>query len=155
MLMKSGAAQPISKKSKLRKWLKAQGPSLVFLAPFTILFFLFTILPILAAVGLSFTYFNMVDTPAFVGFDNYVRMLFDDDVFFIALKNTAIFAMITGPVSYILSFLTAWLINEFNVFDTDFLPAFSGGKRIFCMGLYLLRGQLRTAERCFDPTGDP
>lgn len=144
MLMKSGVAQPISKKNKLRKWLKAQGPSLVFLAPFTILFFLFTILPILAAVGLSFTYFNMVDTPAFVGFDNYVRMLFDDDVFFIALKNTAIFAMITGPVSYILSFLTAWLINEFNRFVRTiltlifYLPSLAGN--VYFVWVYIFSG---------------
>ena len=132
MSMKNGGAQSGSKKRKFHKWLKLQGPSLVFLAPFTILFVLFTILPILAAVGLSFTYFNMVDSPAFVGFDNYIRMLFDDDVFFIALKNTAVFAMITGPVSYILSFLTAWLINEFNRFVRTvltlvfYLPSLAG-----------------------------
>lgn len=104
----------IRQKGSISKWVKAQGPSLIFLAPFTVLFVLFTILPIVAAIFLSFTYFNMVSTPAFVGFDNYIRMLFDDDVFLIALKNTAIFAMLTGPISYILSFMVAWLINEFN-----------------------------------------
>lgn len=102
-----------SKKSRLRSWMERQGPSLVFLAPFTVLFFTFTILPILAAIVLSFTYFNMVSAPTFVGFSNYVRMFFDDNVFLIALRNTAIFAMITGPISYILSFVIAWLINEF------------------------------------------
>lgn len=97
----------------LRGWIQKQGPSVVFLAPFTLLFFTFTILPILAAIVLSFTYFNMVEAPTFVGFSNYVRMFFDDNVFLIALRNTAIFAMITGPISYILSFFIAWLINEF------------------------------------------
>lgn len=116
----------------------------MFLAPFTILFVLFTILPILAAVGLSFTYFNMVDSPAFVGFDNYIRMLFDDDVFFIALKNTAVFAMITGPVSYILSFLTAWLINEFNRFVRTvltlvfYLPSLAGN--VYFVWVYIFSG---------------
>lgn len=134
----------MSKKRKFHKWLKLQGPSLVFLAPFTILFVLFTILPILAAVGLSFTYFNMVDSPAFVGFDNYIRMLFDDDVFFIALKNTAVFAMITGPVSYILSFLTAWLINEFNRFVRTvltlvfYLPSLAGN--VYFVWVYIFSG---------------
>ncbi len=99
--------------SKTGRWLQAQGPSLVFLAPFTILFFTFTILPILAAVVLSFTYFNMGEAPTFVGLDNYIRMFFDDTVFLTALKNTAVFAMITGPISYVLSFFVAWLINEF------------------------------------------
>ena len=98
---------------RLRSWTKRNGANLVFLAPFTVLFFTFTILPILAAIVLSFTYFNMVAVPTWVGFSNYVRMFFDDNVFLIALRNTAIFAMITGPISYILSFLIAWLINEF------------------------------------------
>ncbi len=144
MSMKNGGAQSVSKKRKFHKWLKLQGPSLVFLAPFTILFVLFTILPILAAVGLSFTYFNMVDSPAFVGFDNYIRMLFDDDVFFIALKNTAVFAMITGPVSYILSFLTAWLINEFNRFVRTiltlvfYLPSLAGN--VYFVWVYIFSG---------------
>ena len=144
MLMKNSGVQPVSKKKKFHKWLKLQGPSLVFLAPFTILFVLFTILPILAAVGLSFTYFNMVDRPAFVGFDNYIRMLFDDDVFFIALKNTAVFAMITGPVSYILSFLTAWLINEFNRFVRTiltlifYLPSLAGN--VYFVWVYIFSG---------------
>ncbi|MDE6064396.1 MAG: sugar ABC transporter permease, partial [Lachnospiraceae bacterium] len=120
------------KKTTFKKWFRAQGPSLVFLAPFTILFVLFTILPIAAAIVLSFTYFNMLSAPTFVGFDNYIRMFFDDDVFLIALKNTAIFAMITGPVSYILSFLVAWLINEFNRFVRTvltlvfYLPSLAG-----------------------------
>ena len=106
----------LTKKKKNGVWLRLrrQGPSMAFLAPFTVFFFLFTILPIMAAIVLSFTYFNMVSTPTFVGFDNYIRLFFDDDVFLIALKNTAIFAMVTGPISYILSFFVAWLINEFN-----------------------------------------
>lgn len=94
--------------------LKKQLPSVLFLTPFTVFFLMFTIVPILAAIVLSFTYFNMVSTPTFVGFDNYIRLFFNDDVFLIALKNTAIFAMITGPISYVLSFFVAWLINEFN-----------------------------------------
>ncbi|MCQ2770909.1 MAG: sugar ABC transporter permease [Clostridia bacterium] len=108
MLNKKGNNQ-----SGIRKWLYKQGPSLILLAPFTILFFLFTILPIIAAIVLSFTYFNMGSAPTFVGFDNYIRMFFDDQVFWIAMKNTAIFAIITGPISYMLSFFVAWLINEF------------------------------------------
>lgn len=104
------AKKKTARSGKLRK----QIPSILFLTPFSVFFLMFTIVPILAAIVLSFTYFNMVSTPTFVGFDNYIRLLFNDDVFLIALKNTAIFAMITGPISYVLSFLVAWLINEFN-----------------------------------------
>lgn len=132
------------KKTTFKKWFRAQGASLVFLAPFTILFVLFTILPIAAAIVLSFTYFNMLSAPTFVGFDNYIRMFFDDDVFLIALKNTAIFAMITGPVSYILSFLVAWLINEFNRFVRTvltlvfYLPSLAGN--VYFVWTYIFSG---------------
>ena len=109
--MESASLEP---KPVRRGKLKKQLPSVLFLTPFTVFFLMFTVVPILAAIVLSFTYFNMVSTPTFVGFDNYIRLFFNDDVFLIALKNTAIFAMITGPISYVLSFFVAWLINEFN-----------------------------------------
>ena len=103
---------PLVNRKRKESW-RARIPTMVFLAPFTILFVIFTVIPILAAIGLSFTYFNMLEMPSFVGFDNYVRMFFDDDIFLIALQNTLIFALVTGPLGYILSFLFAWLINEF------------------------------------------
>ena len=88
-------------------------PALVFTLPFILLFTVFTILPILSSVGLSFTYFNMLQAPTFIGLDNYVRLLLEDDIFLIALKNTLFFALLTGPLSYILSFVFAWFINDF------------------------------------------
>ena len=82
------------------------------MAPFLILFALFTLIPIIYSVVISFTNFNIFTPPTFVGWDNYLRMFFDDDVFIIAIRNTLIFALITGPVSYVLCFVFAWLINE-------------------------------------------
>ncbi len=82
------------------------------LAPFTSLFVLFTLVPILSAVALGFFSFDMINPPRFVGFENYVRMLVDDSVFPIAVRNTLVFAFLTGPLGYVLSFLFAWLINE-------------------------------------------
>ena len=83
------------------------------LAPYFILFFLFTVLPVVISIGLSFTYFNMLEAPTFVGWKNYIKLFLEDDIFLISLKNTLIFAVITGPVSYILCLLFAWIINEF------------------------------------------
>lgn len=82
------------------------------LFPFCLLFFTFTVLPVLSSVVLSFTSFNMVSMPKWVGAENYIRMFLEDDIFIKALKNTLLFAVITGPVGYLLSFVTAWLINE-------------------------------------------
>ena len=82
------------------------------LAPFFLLFIIFMLVPTLASIVLSFTSFDMVQTPKFVGADNYIRMFLEDDVFVKALQNTLLFAVITGPVGYVLSFCVAWLINE-------------------------------------------
>ncbi len=81
-------------------------------APFLILFFLFTIIPVAASLLLSLTSFNMLQMPKFLFLDNYITLFLDDDLWIIALKNTLIFAAITGPASYIISFLVAWFINE-------------------------------------------
>ena len=82
------------------------------LAPFMILFFVFTIFPVILSIVLSFTDFNMLEMPHFLFFDNYIRLFLDDDIFILACQNTLIFACITGPVSYLLSLLIAWFINE-------------------------------------------
>ena len=81
-------------------------------APFMIIFLIFTVIPVVASLFLSLTTFNMLQTPKFIFLDNYVTLFLDDDLWITALKNTLIFAAIVGPASYILSFLVAWFINE-------------------------------------------
>lgn len=77
-----------------------------------LIFFMFTVIPVGISLGLSFFHFNMLEVPRFIGWQNYARLFLGDDVFLIALKNTLLFAVITGPVSYIACFLFAWIINE-------------------------------------------
>ncbi len=99
---------------KLSAWeqIRRSKQSYLLIAPFMILFFFLTVIPMVASVGLSFTSFNMMQKPILVGWENYQRMLLDDPVFFKVLKNTLLFAFLTGPISYLLSFVFAWLINE-------------------------------------------
>ena len=82
------------------------------LAPFLLLFIIFTVLPVVLSIFLSLTDFNMLQMPHFLGIDNYMRLFLDDEIFILAIQNTMIFAAITGPVSYILALLVAWFINE-------------------------------------------
>ena len=82
------------------------------IAPFMILFFIFTIIPVALSLVLSFTSFNMLEWPKFIFMDNYITLFLDDDLFVTALKNTFIFAAITGPASYLISYIVAWFINE-------------------------------------------
>ena len=82
------------------------------LAPFLLLFIIFTVLPVVLSIILSLTDFNMLQMPHFLGIDNYMRLFLDDEIFILAIQNTLVFAAITGPVSYILALLVAWFINE-------------------------------------------
>ncbi len=82
------------------------------IAPYFILFFLFTVAPVLSSIGLSFTYYNILQPPEFVGLDNYAKMLFADSIFTQAAVNTLVMALVVGPVGYLGALLLAWMINE-------------------------------------------
>jgi len=86
--------------------------SYLFLAPYAIIFLTFTVIPVVVSLFLSFTYFNILETPKFIGWQNYIRLFLGDDIFLIAVKNTFLLAAITGPIGYLASFLFAWFINE-------------------------------------------
>ena len=88
-------------------------PFIVMLLPFLILFFVFTLIPIAASVVLSFFDYDVVNIPGFVGLGNYLKMFVNDYEFPIAVGNTLKFALVTGPISFALAFLLAWMINEF------------------------------------------
>jgi multiple sugar transport system permease protein len=85
----------------------------VFLAPYIILFTTFIIIPVAAAILLSFTYFNAIEKPTLIGLSNYVGLITQDEVFMQkVLPNTLTFALIVGPGGYILSFILAWLLAQ-------------------------------------------
>ncbi len=84
----------------------------IMIAPFMILFTIFTVFPVALSIILSFTEFNLLEPPTPVFMDNYIRLFLDDDIFLTAAQNTLVFASITGPVSYFISLLVAWFINE-------------------------------------------
>ena len=104
--------RPLRKPAAILRELRIKKHSYILLAPYFLIFFMFTVLPVLMSLLLSFTSFNMLEFPRWVGWDNYVRLLVKDDVFLTAVKNTFLFAAITGPVSYFACFIFAWLINE-------------------------------------------
>lgn len=98
--------------SRFKRALVIHRHSYILLAPYAILFTMFTVLPVLMSILISFTHFNMLEMPKFVGWQNYTRLFLEDDIFLIAVKNTLLLATITGPISYIACFIFAWLINE-------------------------------------------
>jgi multiple sugar transport system permease protein len=114
---KNGKKKAVSRSEMNRfqwtlKEMKRNYIAYVLLAPFYIIFLVFTIIPVFFSLFLSFTQFNMLEWPTFVWLSNYTRLFLDDDIFIIAIKNTLIFAVAVGPGSYLLSFVVAWFINE-------------------------------------------
>lgn len=94
------------------KLIKKNRSKYLFIAPYVILFFIFTVFPVLISIFLSFTNFNILEKPDFIGLQNYFRLFMADDLYIKALGNTLLFAMITGPGGYIISLVMAWFINE-------------------------------------------
>lgn len=85
----------------------------VFVGPFVLVFTLFIVLPVLIAIGLSFTYFNTVQAPTFIGLKNYVNLLTQDNIFMMyVLPNTFKFSLLVGPGGYILAFWLAWMLAQ-------------------------------------------
>ncbi|MBR2901869.1 MAG: sugar ABC transporter permease [Clostridia bacterium] len=100
-----------------KKWtlwgrIKDNKASYLFLLPYYVLFVMFTIVPVIISVYYSFTYYNILEAPQFIGWDNYLNLFLHDDVFILAIQNTFIFAIITGPLGYLAAFVFAWFINE-------------------------------------------
>lgn len=119
----------------------------ILLAPFLLLFATFIILPILAAVGLSFTDFNGVQAPHFVFLDNYVRILSKDSVFMQKiLPNTIVYAVIVGPGGFLLAFVMAWLLSQLRKIPRTilavvlYLPSMTAGVTVSTVWAVLFSG---------------
>ncbi len=127
-------------KESLRVFWQKYGMGYLFLAPFVILFTIFIVAPVLVAIGTSFTNYNMLQTPSFVGLNNYKLLFLDDEIFLIALQNTLMFACVTGPTGYLLSFFAAWVINQLkarNAFALAFYaPSICSGTAMSVVWLY-------------------
>lgn len=102
----------MKKSNNLMKDIKKNKDCYLMLMPFMVFFIVFTVLPVFMSVPIGFTDFNMVQPPEFVGLSNYVNLFLSDKIFIKSVRVTIIFALITGPLSYALCFLIAWLINE-------------------------------------------
>ena len=109
-----GQYAALRRRNAVIAWDKARRMKVcyLFLLPYAVLFFIFYILPMLSSIFYSFTYYNILEPARFIGMQNYINLILQDDVFLIAVKNTFLIAIITGPLGYILSFGFAWFINE-------------------------------------------
>lgn len=78
------------------------------LLPYGIVFSMFILIPVVIAIGLSFTYYDVINKPGFTGLLNYITLFTQDEVFLkYVLPNTLLYALVVGPGGYALSFLLA------------------------------------------------
>ena len=117
MSKKTAEVKAVSRKDMTRlqwtwKEMKRNKVAYLMIAPYFFIFALFTVVPVVVSIIVSFTNFDNLNPPAWVGIKNYVDLFFNDEIFLLSIKNTFVFAVIVGPVSYLLSFLVAWFINE-------------------------------------------
>ena len=82
-----------------------------FVLPYAAVFTIFILVPVLLAVILSFSNFNAIQFPSWVGFLNYITVLTNDEIFMQnVLPNTIVYALLVGVGGYILSFVLAWAL---------------------------------------------
>lgn len=134
------------KQATLGYRIKRNKESYIMLAPYFIMFFFFTVLPVVMSVFFSFTYYNMLEMPEFIGWKNYIKLFLEDDIFLKSLKNTLILAVITGPVSYFLCLLFAWIINEFKGWVRAFLTLIFYAPSI-CGNAYVVWNLILSGDR--------
>lgn len=101
------------KKSSFKKWLYKEGNAYAFISVYALMFIIFIVVPVLVAFILSFTFFDTIQFPTFLGLKNYVVLLTQDDIFMkYVLPNTIQFAVIVGPGGYIAAFMLAWVLAQ-------------------------------------------
>ncbi len=143
----SEEALEIARKQRTLSYqIRRNKASYFMIAPYFILFFFFTVLPVVMSIFFSFTYYNMLEMPEFIGWKNYVKLFLEDDIFLISLKNTLILAVITGPVSYFLCLLFAWIINEFKGWLRAFLTLIFYAPSI-CGNAYVVWNLILSGDR--------
>ena len=98
------------------------------MSPWILGFLFFTAYPMLASFYQSFTKFNLIETPEWIGFDNYYRMFKEDPDFWQALKNTIWISAVSIPLRIAFALFTAWILTKpqraRNIYRTFFfIPA--------------------------------
>jgi len=73
---------------------------------------IFTAYPMIASFYQAFTKFNLIDSPEWVGLENFHRMFFEDSDFWLALRNTVWISAISIPLRITFAMFTAWVLTK-------------------------------------------
>lgn len=104
----------------------------VFIAPFALGFLIFTLYPIVSSLYYSFTQYNLLDPPAWIGFGNYQRMFLDDEQLMKSFRVTFSYVFASVPLRLAFALIVAMLLNKtargIGLYrSTYYLPSLIGG----------------------------
>jgi len=98
----------------MRYWLQAKRSQLtpyMFIAPNLALFSVFVFFPLLYAFYISLREWSLIDTPRYVGLENYARLA-NDALFWQSLQNTVVYSVATVPMSLAIGLTLAVALNR-------------------------------------------
>lgn len=133
---KATARKDMSRWSWTWMMMKQYKVGYIMIAPFMIMFLIFTVIPMVGSFLVSFTSYNMIQAPKIIFFQNYINLFVADDLFVVALRNTMMFAVIIGPGSFLISLIVAWFLNELSprvrgiMTFVFYAPSFSGNANL-------------------------
>ncbi len=118
----------------------------LFVAPPVILFLMFTLIPMIMAIGMSFTKYDVINPPTFAGLENF-RKLLRDEFFRTAMKNTCVYTLLYVPLGLLLSLGAALFLNAeqkfVGLFRTLFyLPVLSSTVATATLWFWILNPQM-------------
>ncbi len=96
----------------MRRRLDRQPIAYVFIAPALVLFAIFIFLPLFASLYLSFTRYDVIHPPTWVGLANFMTLLFRDSRFWKAFRNTALYVSVVVPVGISIALVLAAALEE-------------------------------------------
>jgi multiple sugar transport system permease protein len=82
------------------------------MSPWVLGFLFFTAYPMLASFYESFTRFDLINSPKWIGLENFRRMFFHDSLFWISVKNTIWISVISIPLRIAFALFTAWILTK-------------------------------------------
>jgi multiple sugar transport system permease protein len=116
----------------MKLWEKDNIVGYVFAAPFILGFLIFTLFPIVSSLYYSFTEYNLMEAPRWIGFANYEKMLMDDEKIWTSLQVTFTYVFASVPLRLGFALMVAMLLNKtirgIGVYRSAYyLPSLIGG----------------------------
>ena len=115
-------------------------------SPFLIGFVCFTAIPMIASLIISFTEWDMLSNPEWIGFDNYKTLFFEDPLALHSLNITILFTIVSIPLNIVFGLALAMLLNTsirgLSIFRTIFyLPAILSGVAVALMWRWIFSSE--------------